>query len=66
MDKKITKDEFTKIALEEVSNETTKIAEMGGGIASMAVMLSAMSIVHKIADKIFEDNTDTIEIAEKE
>lgn len=67
MDKKITKSEMQNILATAVASEMNEFIEKtGGGYASLAIALMGASITHKVLEALFEDDSDTIEITEKE
>ena len=59
----ITKQQFMEIMSEAISAETVEFSERtGAGMASMAITLIGMSIMHKTLDRLFPEGKTEIEI----
>ena len=67
MDKKITKSEMQDILATAVASEMDEfIKKTGGGSGSLVIALMGASFTHKVMKALFENDSDTIGITEKE
>lgn len=67
MEKKITREQFSSIAMDAIKDEIEQIANLqGGGSAMLLIMATGTSIVHRVQDKLFGGDTDTLVIEKEE